>query len=64
MGEVRVPKQALYSAQTQRAVNNYAMSNLYMPRGFVRSMGLIKQAAANANHELGLLDQKQALAIS
>lgn len=56
MGEMRVPSDALYGAQTQRAVENFSISNLRFPREFVRAMGLIKLAAARANMDLGLLD--------
>ena len=58
MGEMQVPEGALYGAQTQRAVENFRISNLRFPRGFVRVMGLIKLAAARANMELGHLDRK------
>lgn len=63
MGEVRVPSEALYGAQTQRAVENFPISNLRLPREFIRAIGLIKLAAARANMELGLLDQKGGEAI-
>ena len=55
MGELQVPSEALWGAQTQRAVNNFPVSGLRMPRGFIRAIGLIKAAAASANEELGLL---------
>ncbi|MBA2490486.1 MAG: aspartate ammonia-lyase, partial [Gammaproteobacteria bacterium] len=42
MGELPVPAEALYGAQTQRAVNNFAISGLAMPREFIRALGLIK----------------------
>src|SRR5215510_1777427 len=58
MGEVRVPVEALYGAQTQRAVDNFPSNNLRFPREFIRAMGLIKLSAARANMELGLLDNK------
>jgi len=57
MGEVRVPANALYGAQTQRAVENFPISNLRMPREFIRALGLIKMAAAQVNMRLGLLDK-------
>src|SRR5438045_1644847 len=57
MGEVAVPAGALYGAQTQRAVENFPISNLRFPREFIRAMGLIKLAAARANMELRLLDK-------
>jgi len=63
MGELRVPEDALWGAQTQRAVNNFPVSGLPMPRGFIRALGLIKWAAAGANAELGLLKSGKAVAI-
>ena len=57
MGEVRVPAQALWGAQTQRAVNNFQITGLKMPLGFIRALGLIKWAAAGANIEHGELDK-------
>jgi fumarate hydratase class II len=57
MGEVRVPADALYGAQTQRALENFPISNLRFPREFIRALGLIKLAAARVNVELGLLDK-------
>ena len=56
LGEVRVPAQALYGAQTQRAVDNFHISGIPLPGGFISSLGLIKAAAARANADLGLLD--------
>jgi fumarate hydratase class II len=63
MGELRVPAEALWGAQTQRAVENFQISNLVMPRAFIRALGLIKGAAAAANAELGELDPQLAQAI-
>ena len=63
MGETRVPAQALWGAQTQRAVQNFPISGLVMPRGFIRALGLVKWAAAGANAELGDLDHTRAAAI-
>ncbi len=63
MGELRVPADALWGAQTQRAVQNFPISGLRMPRGFIRALGLVKWAAAGANLELGELDRVRALAI-
>lgn len=63
MGELRVPEHALWGAQTQRAVDNFPVSGLPMPRGFIRALGLIKWAAAGANAELGLLKSGKAMAI-
>ena len=56
LGEVRVPAQALYGAQTQRAVDNFHISGITLPGGFISSLGLIKAAAARANADLGLLE--------
>jgi fumarate hydratase class II len=63
MGELRVPADALWGAQTQRAVQNFPLSGLAMPRGFIRSLGLVKWAAAGANIELGELDRVRGFAI-
>ncbi len=63
MGEVKVPVQALYGAQTQRALNNVAISGNSMPESFIRSLGFIKAAAAKANAQLGALDSEMADAI-
>jgi len=64
MGELQVPEDALWGAQTQRAVQNFPISGTPMPSAFIRSMGLIKQAAALVNQELGLLDETRATAIA
>ena len=56
MGEMKVPADALYGASTQRAVENFPVSGLRFPRVFIRALGLIKGAAAEANKSLGLLD--------
>ena len=58
LGEVKVPASAYYGAQTQRASENFPISGRRMPREFVRAMGIIKRAAAEANMSLGLLDQE------
>ncbi len=63
LGELQVPASALWGAQTQRAVENFPISALRMPRDFIRALGLIKWAAATANHELQGLDPKRAAAI-
>jgi fumarate hydratase, class II len=55
MGELKVPKDAAWGAQTQRAVDNFPISGLTMPRAFVAALGLIKWAAARANRDLGQL---------
>ena len=64
MGELRVPADALWGAQTQRAVQNFPISGRPLPRAFIRALGVIKQAAALANAKLGLLDAKVAQAIA
>jgi aspartate ammonia-lyase len=63
LGEVRVPGTALYGAQTQRAVENFPISGLRPWRAFIWSMAVIKRAAAEVNHELGLLDEHYSIAI-
>jgi fumarate hydratase class II len=63
MGELKVPADALWGAQTQRAVENFPISGIMMPREFIRALGLIKEAAAMVNLELGLLDEGRAAAI-
>ena len=63
MGELAVPADALWGAQTQRAVNNFPISGLAMPAAFIESLGLIKWAAARTNRDLGLLDEDVAKAI-
>jgi fumarate hydratase class II len=63
MGEVRVPAHVYYGAETQRAVDNFPVSGLRLPRVFIRALGLIKKYAAQTNEELGLLDPKLAKAI-
>ncbi|HUG40081.1 MAG TPA: class II fumarate hydratase [Longimicrobiales bacterium] len=63
LGEMRVPKDALYAAQTQRAVENFPISPLRFPRRFIAAMGLIKKAAAETNAELGLVERSVADAI-
>ena len=63
MGEVQVPADALYRAQTQRAVNNFPVSGIPLPRQMIRALGLIKLACARANLKLGLLDASRVKAI-
>jgi fumarate hydratase class II len=63
MGELKVPEDALWGAQTQRAVDNFPISGLTMPRQFIAALGLVKWAAAGANAELGLLGNDIAMAI-
>ena len=63
MGEVRIPAEKLYGAQTQRAKENFPVSDLRFGRRFLRALGLVKRAAADVNEELGLLDERRADAI-
>ena len=63
LGELAVPAQALWGAQTQRAVENFPVSGLRMPREFLRALGLVKATAAETNAALGLLDAPRAEAI-
>jgi fumarate hydratase class II len=63
MGEMPVPANALYGASTQRAVLNFPISGYRFSRPFIRALGMIKWAAAQANHDLGLLDAKRSALI-
>ena len=63
MGALEVPADALWGAQTQRAVTNFPVSGLRMPRQFIRALGLIKWAAASVNDDLGLLSPDKADAV-
>jgi fumarate hydratase class II len=63
MGEVRVPADALYGAQTQRAVDNFPISDMRFPRPFIRALGMTKGAAAAVNQDLGLMDPEMSAAI-
>jgi fumarate hydratase class II len=63
LGDIQVPADALYGAQTQRAVDNFPISDLRFPRAMISALGMIKSAAAAVNQELGLLDAKKAEAI-
>jgi fumarate hydratase class II len=63
MGEVRVPAQALYQAQTQRAVENFPISERPIDPALIAALGLIKGAAAQVNAKLGVLDNQRAEAI-
>ncbi|MBO3088984.1 class II fumarate hydratase [Cellulomonas dongxiuzhuiae] len=64
MGEVRVPADALYRAQTQRAVENFPISGSTLERGHIEALARVKKAAARANAELGVLPQDVADAIA
>jgi fumarate hydratase class II len=63
MGEMKVPAEAYYGAQTQRAVENFPISDRRFPRSFIAAMGLIKRSAAEVNNTLGLLDDDKCNAI-
>jgi fumarate hydratase class II len=63
MGEVHVPCEALYGAQTQRAIENFPLSGLRLPGPFIHALGLIKRAAAEVNADLGWLEAQRASAI-
>jgi fumarate hydratase class II len=64
MGELQVPADALWGAQTQRAVENFPISGRPMPRGFIEALGLVKAAAAEVNGGLKLLDSDVARAVA
>ena len=64
MGELQVPEEAAYGAQTQRAVDNFPISGITLPKTFIQALALVKQACANANHDLGGLDDNRRSAIS
>ena len=64
LGEMQVPEDALYGAQTARAVNNFPISGLPLPRPMLRALGLLKKHAAQSNQQLGLLSAEAADAIS
>jgi fumarate hydratase class II len=63
MGELRIPADALYGAQTQRAVQNFPISGIRMPREFIRALGLVKAACATANAGFGHMKKGTARAI-
>ena len=63
LGEVPVPSEAYYGAQTQRAVDNFPISGIGFNRGFIYALGLIKRSAAQANMELDLLDKERGGAV-
>ncbi len=64
LGEIRIPKNALYGAQTQRAVENFPITGKRPYRAFIWSVAVIKRVAAEVNGELGLLDPAKASAIA
>jgi len=63
LGEVRVPADAWYAAQTQRAFDNFPISGIRFPRRFIEALGTVKLAAARANEQLGILDAEASAAI-
>lgn len=63
MGDVKVPKNALYGAQTQRAHDNFPISGIKFSREFIEALGYVKKSAAVVNGELGLLDAEVSKAI-
>ncbi|WP_026676693.1 class II fumarate hydratase [Fictibacillus gelatini] len=63
LGEVKVPANAYYGAQTQRAVENFQISSLHLPGSFIRAQAIIKASAAVANRDCGVLDKQKADAI-
>ena len=63
MGELEVPAEALYGAQTQRAVDNFPISGVPMPKEFIHALGLVKHACAAANFKLDLMSEEIYLAI-
>ena len=67
LGEVKVPKKALWGAQTQRAIENFPISGIKFRfpfgRSFIKALGAIKHSAAVANQDLGLLTAKKSNAI-
>ena len=64
MGALRVPEDALYGAETQRAVENFTISKMRLQRSFLRALGLLKSAAASANVRAGVLPVEIGTAIS
>jgi fumarate hydratase class II len=63
LGEIKVPQNAYWGAQTQRAVENFPISGLRFPRAFIRALGLVKLCAARVNLQLKLLDERHAKVI-
>jgi len=64
MGNLRVPEDAYWGVQTQRAIENFPISGIRLPREFIWALGMVKMAAAEANVSLGLLDQKMGTAVA
>ena len=63
LGEMQVPADAYWGAQTQRAVENFPISGITFGRRFVRALGIVKKSAARANRDLGLIEEDVAAAI-
>src|SRR5690348_3279158 len=63
MGEMQVPAESLYGAQTARALVNFPISGRRLPRRFIRALGLIKSASAKVNREIGMIPPTLAEAI-
>ncbi|WP_075936478.1 aspartate ammonia-lyase [Halosegnis longus] len=63
LGEMQVPADAYWGAQTQRAVENFPISGITFSRRFIRALGIVKKSAALANNDLGLVDDEKAEAI-
>lgn len=63
MGEIQVPAERLWGAQTQRSLQNFKIGKDHFPREMIRALGVLKKSAAKANTQLGLLDEKKSKAI-
>ncbi|ADU30547.1 class II fumarate hydratase [Evansella cellulosilytica] len=63
LGKVKIPKRAYYGSQTQRAIENFQISNKHLPRSFIKAQGIIKVAAAKVNIDLGMLTKNLGEAI-
>ena len=64
MGNMQVPDDAYYGAQTKRAMENFPISNIPFSRSMIKALGIIKRSAAIVNHEFGLLDEERKNAIT
>ena len=63
MGEIKVPSDRYWGAQTQRSLQNFKIGGEQFPRGFIRAYGLVKQVAAEVNSEIGVLDKDLSITI-
>ena len=63
MGNMQVPEDAYYGAQTQRAIENFSISNIPISKSMIKALGIIKRSAALVNYELNLLDKERKIAI-